>query len=59
MPIEPKAVSLREPTSGYIEVKSSTKPEWRSPVLIRMDIKKTLFGTGSSMDGPLTASSLS
>jgi hypothetical protein len=41
------------------EPQSAPKTAWHSPTLIRIDIKRTLCGTGSIVDSNVAASSLS
>ena len=39
-----------ETTVTAPEIVSAVKPEWRRPVITRIDIKRTLSGTGSQAD---------
>ncbi len=42
-----------------LETPSIPKAAWHSPTLTRIDIKRTLCGTGSIIDSQVAASSLS
>ena len=42
--VQPTAVALSD-------AESTPKPDWHAPVITRIDIKRTMTGTGSGPDG--------